>query len=275
MDYLAYHFNVEPPQPGSEILMAAIAELGFESFEQTESGFTAWLPAKLEEQVELENIVFPSFSYSFTIERIAARNWNAEWEQNFEPVIIDRLLCIRAPFHHAVDHGCEREIVIMPKMSFGTGHHQTTRLMCKQMSKLSLKGRKVLDMGCGTAVLAIYARQLGADSAVAIDNDRWSVENAIENCASNGFGDIRVIEGSEPLGEQYGLVLANINRNVLRTQMPQYAKVLAEQGKLLLSGFFVTDREELCRAAETAGLQFEESLSEENWMMLQFVKKGS
>jgi ribosomal protein L11 methyltransferase len=267
MPYLAYHFQVDPPQPGSEILAATIADMGFESFEYNDAGLTAYINRENAGTVNLGDLKFDDFTYSYTIEELPEKNWNEEWEKNFEPVVIDNLLSIRAPFHPA-NKNVKTELVIMPQMSFGTGHHQTTRLMCRTMCELDLTGTRVLDMGTGTGILAILALKLGARSVVAIDNDEWSVLNAKENCERNGCGSIKVMLGDDSTVKQeepFDVILANINRNVLMKQMAVYSDKLIEGGNLLMSGFFVTDVEDLAKCAETNSLTMVSRAAEEEW----------
>ena len=243
MHYLAYHFVVNPPQPGSEILMAMIADLGFESFDYTQEGFDAYIKEEDAVHLNLSHLVFEHFTFYYNAEKIAPTNWNAEWEKNFEPVVIKDLLCIRAPFH-PTSKSVRREIVIMPKMSFGTGHHQTTRLVCEQMFHSDLKNKRVLDMGTGTGVLAILAKQLGAAKVMGIDADEWSVENARENCAANAAAEIEIKKGDVDalINEgNFDVILANINKNILKKHIPHYANKIKSGGKLFLSGFFMTD----------------------------------
>lgn len=274
MSYLAYHFTVQPPEPGSEILMALIADLGFESFDTTETGFTAYINSEQAGEIVLTAFNFDDFTYTYSIEHIETVNWNAEWEKNFEPVWVDDLLCIRAPFHEKAS-GAAHEIVIMPKMSFGTGHHQTTRLMCRHLFSMDLRGSRVLDMGCGTGILAILARMLGSGEVLGIDIDAWSVENAKENCAMNGCSDIPVLEGDVDLlaGQApFDVILANINKNILKVQIPAYASVIRPGGTLLLSGFFTTDVEELSEVAGRHGFTFLQSRQENEWAMMVLQK---
>jgi ribosomal protein L11 methyltransferase len=274
MNYLAYHFIVTPSQPGSEILMALIADMGFESFDPSEMGFTAYIPENEAANVDLSAFLFEDFGYSYTIERIASRNWNAEWEKNFEPVVVDDLLCIRAPFHEE-NKKVKFEIVIMPKMSFGTGHHQTTRLMCKELFAIDLKNKRVLDMGCGTGILAILAKLLGAGEVIGIDIDEWSVENAIENCATNGHPEIIIKKGDSDLLEKenkFDIILANINKNILKEQIPDYGETIQKGGHLFLSGFFTTDVEELKGVAAEHGFKFLLTRNEEEWAMMGLKK---
>lgn len=270
MNYICYTFNVSPPQPGSEILMAIIADFGFESFDQTENGFNAYINEGLAQTVDLSDLNFEDFSFSYGFKKIETTNWNAEWEKNFEPVVIEPLLCIRAPFH-AKNTNVKHEIVIMPKMSFGTGHHQTTRQVCAQMFNTDFKNKRVLDMGCGTGILAILATILEASNIVAIDIDEWSVENAIENCRDNNAynitikkGDVESLENETP----FDIILANINKNILKSQIPVYANKIIKGGTLFLSGFFTTDVSELTSLAETVGFKYISTSNEDEWAVL-------
>lgn len=274
MSYLAYHFVVTPVQPGSEILVALISDFGFDTFDNTDSGFTAYIKEDLAGQVKLEEFSFDDFSYSVTIEKIATTNWNAEWEKNFEPVFVEDLLCIRAPFHEKNYH-VKHEIVIMPKMSFGTGHHQTTRLMCKQMFDTEFKNKRVLDMGCGTGILAILAKMLGATDIVGIDIDEWSVENSLENCANNNGKDIKLLKGDVNLLKtetRFDIIIANINKNILKADISSYTEKLVKGGLLFLSGFFTTDVEELKEIAKKSNLTFVSSRNENEWAMMVLKK---
>jgi ribosomal protein L11 methyltransferase len=274
MNYLAYHFAVNPPQPGSEILMALVADFGFDSFDYTEDGFTAYIPEEQASRVSLSELQFDDFTYSYSIEKIAPTNWNAEWEKNFEPVKVDDLLVIRAPFH-AEDLSVKLNIVIMPKMSFGTGHHQTTRLMCRELFHLDLAGKRLLDMGCGTGVLAIAAKKLGATDVLGIDIDAWSVENSIENCAVNACSEIMIKKGDVALLSKeapFDVVLANINKNILKADVPHYAGRLKPGGRLLLSGFFTTDVEELKEVSAKHSLKFLAMHHENEWAMMVLEK---
>jgi len=274
MSYMAYHFTVTPPQPGSEVLIAMISDLGFESFDTTETGFIAYMKEEGTEP-DLSEFQFEEFIFSYSIEKIPDTNWNAEWEKNFEPVFVDDLLCIRAPFHEKNDK-VSKEIVIMPKMSFGTGHHQTTRLMCRQMFSTDLQDKRVLDMGCGTGILSILAKMLGAAQVTGIDIDEWSVENSKENCATNGFpeiilkkGDVDLLENEKP----FDVILANINKNILKAQIPSYSKIMKGGATLFLSGFFTTDLEELTKVAASNGFKFLSSFHENEWAMM-VLEKG-
>ncbi len=274
MSYLSYQFTVSPPEPGSEILMALISDFGFESFDFNESGFTAYIKEENTTNIDLSEFVFDDFTFTCEIKKIALTNWNAEWEKNFEPVLVDDLLFIRAPFHEK-NNSFKHEIVIMPKMSFGTGHHQTTRLVCKAMFETDFKDKRILDMGCGTGILAILAKFLGANDILAIDIDEWSVENSIENCANNNCseivvkkGDIDSLESEKP----FDIIIANINKNILKAHIPVYSSKLIVGGKLFLSGFFTTDMDELKSVAESQNLRFISYKNENEWAMMLLEK---
>lgn len=271
--YIAYHFKVNPPQPGSDILIASLGELGFESFVENEEGFEAYIDEVSENKLDLNELQFNEFKFSFEKQKIEHTNWNAEWEKNFEPVLVEDLLLIRAPFHTEIK-GVKHDIVIMPKMSFGTGHHDTTWLMCKQMFGVDLKNKSVLDMGTGTGILAIVAKKLEASTIVGIDIDEWSAENARENCIANGGADIEIRLGDKELLEDYkgfDVILANINKNVLKVQLPLYAKLLKANGVLLMSGFFTTDVDELEKFAGQHGLKLLDRYSKNNWAVMKLT----
>lgn len=275
MSYLSYQFTVSPPEPGSEILMALISEYEFDSFDFNDSGFTAYIKEESATNVDLSNFDFEDFKFTCEIKKIPLTNWNAEWEKNFEPVLVDDLLFIRAPFHEK-NKTVKHEIVIMPKMSFGTGHHQTTRLVCRTMFETYFNNKRVLDMGCGTGILAILAMQLGATDILAIDIDEWSVENSIENCATNNCGKIVVTKGDiESLENEkpFDMIIANINKNILKKHLEFYTKKLVPSGKLFLSGFFVTDMDELKSVAAKHNLKFVSYKNENEWAMMLFEKE--
>lgn len=272
MNYLAYRFKVIPPQPGSDILIAHLSDLGFDTFESTENGFTAYIEESAESRFKAEDYVFEDFTYEFSIQKIEQSNWNHEWEKNFEPVFVDQFLCIRAPFHEP-SRGIAQEIVIMPKMSFGTGHHQTTRLVCRAMFEQDFKNKRVLDMGCGTGILAILAAKLGANDVTGIDIDAWCAENSRENCQTNHFPEIKIMQGDVSLLKEekpFDHILANINKNILKKDIPVYALHMTKGALLYLSGFFVTDQEEIKEVANRSGLTFMHSSQEETWAMMVF-----
>ena len=274
--YLGFHFEVEPKELGSEILIAELGEKPFESFSETENGFSAYIQKSLWEEGMFEDIMIlqnPEFKISYTFDEIAAVNWNEEWEKNFDPIDVDGKCHVRAPFHPKTS--AEYDIVIEPKMSFGTGHHETTHMMIQHLLDLDVKGKKTLDMGCGTAILAILAEMKGATPIDAIDIDNWCYLNSIENVERNNCKSITVYEGEASLlqGKSYDLIIANINRNILLNDMAVYAKSLHSGGTLLLSGFYVEDIEAITDSCKQNGLIFEKQLERNNWVALRFLKK--
>ncbi|MCD6065412.1 MAG: ribosomal protein methyltransferase [Bacteroidetes bacterium] len=272
MNYAGVDFTIEPVQPGSDVLIALLGEMGFDSFVQHETGFEAYISEEDFNPDELQHIGEFDFSYSYKIKTIEQKNWNEEWEKNFHPVLVEDKCCIRASFHEPAD--VQLDIIINPKMSFGTGHHDTTWMMSRTLFDLDLKGKTVLDMGCGTGVLAIIAHKLGAIKIEGIDIDDWSVENSIENASLNGITDIAFYKGNAASLEvkQFDIILANINRNVLLADMPAYFNCLPKAGKLLLSGFFDNDFEELNKKATFIGFSFVKKNVRNNWAQLEYQK---
>lgn len=273
--YLGYHFTVEPKEPGAEILLAELGETAFESFVETEDGITAYVQKALWEDDILAGIYIlkaPEFQISFTIEEIEQVNWNSEWEKNFEPIDVDGRCHVRAPFHPA--SGAEYEIVIEPKMSFGTGHHETTHMMIQHLLETDVTGMKTLDMGCGTAILAILAEMKGAHPIDAIDIDEWCYLNSIENAERNNCQHITVYEGDASLlsGKRYNLIIANINRNILLQDMNTYVDCLEPGGTLLLSGFYEEDIPFIDASCVENGLIFATKHSRHNWVALKYLK---
>jgi ribosomal protein L11 methyltransferase len=274
--YIGYHFTITPTQPASDILIAELGELGFESFVETETGLSAyiqksdWNPLILSQVASLNS---GKYNIVYDKEEIAPVNWNNEWEKNFEPIEIDETVSIRAPFHEVGT--LKHNLIIEPKMSFGTGHHETTHLMVQHLLALDLKDKKVLDMGCGTAVLAILADKLGAKPIDAIDIDAWSYENSIENIERNDCKNISVFEGDASLliDQVYDVIIANINRNILLSDMNAYNKVLKNNGIILLSGFYTEDIPFIHAAASPYGWTKELSLERNNWVGLRYFKK--
>ncbi|MEY2691954.1 MAG: hypothetical protein RIT03_344 [Bacteroidota bacterium] len=274
--YLGYHFIVEPKELGSEILVAELGELPFESFVESEFGLTAYIQKELWTASILDDLFVlqsPEFNISYTIEEIEQVNWNEEWEKNFEPIEVDGICHVRAPFHPKT--GAKYDIVIEPKMSFGTGHHETTHMMIQHLLRLDVQGKKTLDMGCGTAILAILAEMKGAQPIDAIDIDNWCYLNSIENAARNNCKHITVYEGDASLlvDQRYELIIANINRNILLADMHAYANCLVSGGILLLSGFYAEDILFLEASCTENGLQFVSQLQRNNWVSLEFIKR--
>ena len=216
MNYFVFRFVINPVQPGTDILTALLGELPFESFVSNEKGLDAFIKEEDFNDDLLNDLPELDFTYSFTIEKIQQQNWNAQWESNFNPVLVEDKCIIRASFHEAPQSGI-MDIIIDPKMSFGTGHHDTTWLMSRELFVLDLKNKSVLDMGCGTGVLAIIAKKLGANTVSGIDIDEWSIENSRENAQVNNCTEILFEKGNASLlsNKKYDIILANINRNVL------------------------------------------------------------
>ncbi len=278
MDYLELTLNLSPRDPWAEILMTELAELGYESFVETEEGIIAY--AKVVD-VDVEHpfkgssidLLDKEFTADVAVTIIPQQNWNALWESDFHPVFVDEQLTILAPFH---DESQAKGLLVWiePKMSFGTGHHQTTWMMSKALLNLPTQPNKVLDMGTGTGVLAIIAEKQGAREIVAVDIEDWSVENTQENTLRNGCSHIEAICGDVDVleGRKFELILANINKNVLKAHMSAYAQMLMPSAKLIISGFFETDCDELIRVAQNNGLTHSGSLSRETWAALTFEK---
>lgn len=272
--FVEVHWQVEPLIPGREIAVALMSEFEFDSFVDSEEGVLCYMRSENFDEQALRVIEAESpegINWSFTWKEIPNQNWNAEWESNFEPVDVIGKLQIRAPFH-AVDSSFELDIVVAPKMAFGTGHHETTWLISKALIEHPPIGLKTLDMGCGTGVLAILARMLGAEKTMAIDIDPWSVENTNENMGLNNIEGMEVrLGGAEAIGDdKFDLILANINRNILLQDMKAYAAAMMPSATIIFSGFFVSDREAIEREASTCGLHFVLADNKGDWAMLKF-----
>lgn len=275
MNYLEFKFVVEPPQPASEILIAELGLAGFESFVENEDGITAYIP-KEEYEAEcmtgIHILQSNEFDISFTQSEIEQVNWNIEWEKNFHPIIVSEQCGVRAPFHPKPD--VTYDIVIEPKMSFGTGHHATTHMMIEFLLEQDLQGKKVLDMGCGTGVLAIVAEKRGAYEIDAIDIDNWCYQNTRENVERNECLKIEAFEGSAELleGKNYDVIIANINRNILLEDMENYDRSLNAGGDLFLSGFYSKDIPVIREECEKHGLEYLDFKEREDWVALKFTK---
>ena len=273
MNYFVFRFIINPVLPGTDVLTALLGELPFESFVSTEQGLDAFIKEEDFNDDLLNDLPELDFTYSFTIEKIQQQNWNAQWESNFNPVLVEDKCIIRASFHEAPQSGI-MDIIIDPKMSFGTGHHDTTWLMSRELFALDLKNKSVLDMGCGTGVLAIIAKKLGANTVSGIDIDEWSIENSRENAQVNNCTEILFEKGNASLlsNKKYDIILANINRNVLLNDLETYYNCLCNNGVLLLSGFFENDFNELNQKALSLHYTFEKKESKNNWCLLNYSK---
>ena len=272
--YLGYHFTVEPRELGSEILVAELGELPFESFVESEFGVTAYIQKQLWNENILEDLQIlhsPEFVISYTVEEIEQVNWNEEWEKNFEAIDVDGICHVRAPFHPKTD--AQFDIVIEPKMSFGTGHHETTHMMIQHLLEMDVVGMKTLDMGCGTAILAILAEMKGAKPIDAIDIDNWCYLNSIENAERNNCKNITVYEGDAALlkDKKYDLIIANINRNILLNDMQSYVDCLNPNGTILFSGFYQEDIPFIDASCVEKGLTYVKKLERNNWVSLKYV----
>ncbi|KGL61373.1 MULTISPECIES: 50S ribosomal protein L11 methyltransferase [unclassified Polaribacter] len=273
--YIEYNFKVIPKEPAAEILIAELGAVGFESFVENEDGVTAYIQ-KEEWNSNILDTIFVLNSDEFSIEynqnEVEQTNWNAEWEKNFTPIEVDEIVSIRAPFHE--NSNLKYDIVIEPKMSFGTGHHETTHMMVQHLLQLDLNNKQTLDMGCGTGILAIFAEMKGAKPIDAIDIDNWCYENSIENVTRNNCHHISVFEGDSSLliNKKYDLIIANINRNILLMDMKVYANCLKEKGILLLSGFYEEDIPIIDAEVSKYNLKLENFIQRNNWVALKYNK---
>ena len=273
--YIAYEFSLSPRDPATEILIAELGDVGFESFVEHDNGVTAYIQ-KIEWNPNILDNLYVlgsnEFKISFSYFEVIQTNWNKEWEKNFNPIQVDNLVSIRAPFHK--NPSLKFDIVIEPKMSFGTGHHETTHMMIQHLLALDLENKKVLDMGCGTGILAILAEKKGAQPIDAIDIDNWCYQNSLENIQRNGCNHITVLEGDSSLLKQkkYDIIIANINRNILISDMKTYTECLNKNGILLLSGFYKEDVIIIENEVTKHGLSFENLLQKNNWVALKFMK---
>ena len=272
--YLGFHFTVEPKELGSEILIAELGELPFESFMDTDFGIVAYIQKQFHFDTILNDLYIlqsPEFTISYTVEEIDQVNWNEEWEKNFEPIDVDGNCHVRAPFHPKTN--AEFDIVIEPKMSFGTGHHETTHMMIQHLLEINVTEMKTLDMGCGTAILAILAEMKGAQPIDAIDIDNWCYLNSIENAERNHCQHISVYEGDASMlkDKKYDLIIANINRNILLNDMQTYVDCLNPKGTLLLSGFYEEDIPFIDASCADKGLTYVKKFQRNNWVALKYV----
>jgi len=278
LDYIACTFEVAPLQPASDLLIAELGGLGFESFQETDTGVVAyvnkafWEPSLLE---QLEVYQYEGFTFSYTSKEIPQQNWNAQWEENFSPIQVANSCVVRAPFHEKPS--VRYDIVIEPKMSFGTGHHETTHMMLDHILDLDCEGKTVLDMGSGTGVLAILAAMKGAKDVDAIDIDHWCYLNATENVQRNDCAFIKVYEGTADLlseqpfdAKKYQIVLANINRNILLEDMAKYVSLLSPKGHLLMSGFYDQDLGMIKEKAQSLGLEYIRHNEKNDWVAAVF-----
>lgn len=277
MKYIKWDITAEPLAESRELLYPILGDLGFDSFEEAPKGLHAYIPqsfwrAGLVQEVKQHPWLAATTTLEIEESDIAEENWNQVWESNFQPIEVGKELFIRAPFHQA-SSGHALDLLIQPQMSFGTGHHETTWQMCKTIMQLDLKEKQVLDMGSGTGILAILCEKQGASSCLGIEIEAPAVDNAKENAALNNCSKCEFIHGDASLipNQKYDLVVANINRNVLLSDLKNYYRVMAPGSVLLLSGFYTSDNELLINAAEEIGLNLVNTSNKNDWSLLHFI----
>lgn len=279
MKYFEFTFSTRPcSETVSDVLAAVLGEAGFESFVTTDNGLTAYIQQALCDEAAIKEAIaeFPIPDTDITYSYVEAedKDWNEEWEKNFfQPIIIGDRCVIHSTFHHDVPQ-VEYDIVINPQMAFGTGHHETTSLIIGELLETVLNGKSVLDMGCGTSILAILARLRGAAPCLAIDIDEWCVRNSIENIALNGLTDIEVKEGDASILQGKGpfdVVIANINRNILVNDMKHYIACMQPGSELYMSGFYIDDVPVIRAEAERNGLTFVHQKEKNRWAAVKFT----
>lgn len=273
MKYIELSFSFSQNTDFADIVVAKLNEIEFESYVETQDGVDAYIQESLFNQEKLNEVIEDLqslFQFEYKIKEIKQENWNQQWEENFNPVEINKDCFIRAHFHDKID--CKYEIIITPKMSFGTGHHETTFLMMNEMFHIDFNNKKVLDMGCGTGILAILSKMLGSSITQAIDIDEWSYENSVENATLNNtedinfsLGNVTVIEGA------FDVVLANINKNIILEDISKYIDSMNENSDLLLSGFLSEDVIIIRDKAESLGLSFVSHKNKNKWNFLHFT----
>ncbi|HQO50056.1 MAG TPA: 50S ribosomal protein L11 methyltransferase [Bacteroidales bacterium] len=277
MTYLEITFACPVREELDEILTARLSELGFDSFLTEETSVKAYIEQHLFDNPALNELLSEPFFEGVVVESIetlADKNWNALWESNYQPVIINDLCRVRAPFHEP-DPAFKFELLIEPRMSFGTAHHETTSQMIAMMLNMDFIGKDVLDMGSGTAILAILAKKSGANVVWAIDNDEWAYNNAIDNIRLNDTPDVKVLLGdASTIGTmKFDVVIANINRNILLEDMHHYADALKAGSVLLMSGFYESDLQMITDKATSLGLTEIEHTAKNMWVAASYKKK--
>ena len=282
MDYTAINFNITPfSEEIADILIATMSSIGYEGFQYTDTGFTAYITCEQFEEERIQKLeILQSLAVDYQIDWnfyvLQDRDWNLEWEKNFTPIVVDNRILIRAGVHPTIP-GIDYDIIIEPKMSFGTGHHPTTTLMLETLLDFSgqMKGKRVLDMGCGTGILSILAAKLGASTVTGIDIDEWSYRNARENIENNQLQNIQIKIGNAGLLEkekEFDFILANINRNILLTDMPFYERCLKDGGILIMSGFYTKDLPSIRQKAAELGMTYGDQKMKQNWVAVSFTK---
>ena len=276
MNYYACSFSNPENETLKDMFMELLGTIGFDSFMDTDEGFEAYCQEPALNETELDEILqMEQFANVKLIKKelIPDQDWNATWEASYEPVIINEFCRIRAPFHQ-VEGSYKYDLIIEPKMSFGTAHHETTSQIIELMLQSDFTGLNLLDMGSGTGVLAILAKKLGSATTVAIDNDEWAYRNALDNIRLNDENDIVVELGDATSlnDRQFDIILANINRNILLRDMKEYVKCLVDDGKIFFSGFYEEDLKLIAKEAERLGLKYVNHVTKNNWTAAVFVK---
>lgn len=276
MKYIGVSVVLQPySSQNAEILTAWLSEAGFDSFVENETGLEAFIPAHLYQPEAIEAIKKqnPAIGFDFTAQEIPDQNWNELWEKNyFQPIIIGKECVVRSPFHKTFPD-IRYQIVIEPKMSFGTGHHETTSMVMEHILETEMTGKKVLDMGCGTGILGILASMRGATKVTGIDIDSWCTQNSLENCTLNNIHNFEILQGDAQLlvhSEPFDVILANINRNILLEDLPAYCRVLKPGGTIILSGFYHNDLEAIGKKAQEENLIIKNTKENNHWVAVSY-----
>ena len=275
--YIVFKFVIAPLYPGNEILVAQLSNLGFEGFIEKSDGIEAYIMDKYYKESLLEEVQIlrnTKFSIQFSFKKVEPINWNSKWESSYDPVIVNNKCIVKAPFHQTF--GYDYEIIIHPKMSFGTGHHETTNMMIQLILDTQLLNKSILDVGCGTAILSILSEKRGAQSIYAVDIDEWSYENSLENIKLNKCKKINIFKGDIFLvkHKKFDVIMANINRNILLEQIPQYVSCLNDDGFLFLSGFFEDDISKFKLKIASLNLTLCSKISKNGWVAIKLKKNN-
>lgn len=279
MKYQKVTIQIEPfNNQMVEILIAWLSEMGYEGFQEIDEGLEAYVPLHLFSPLSADNLpalANPGFRFQISSQRLEEKNWNEEWEKNyFKPIVIADKCLIRSPFQQP-PASCEYEILVEPRMAFGTGHHETTSLMLQHLMEANLKNLRILDMGCGTGILGILGSMKGAREVVGIDNDHWAVENARDNLIINGIKNMTIEQGDADTLKKlppFNTILANINRNILLNDMKHYNQVLVPGGIIYLSGFYTEDLQKIDQEAKRLSWNTVLTKKHNNWMAIAYSK---
>lgn len=271
-NYFEYHFTISPLE-GRDLVVAVLDPYGFDSFVETEQGLLAYTQRQIKDEYIKQEPLFQKGEYkiNWVVNEVEPQNWNETWERQFEPITVDEQVHIRAIFHPKSNYPYDIEIT--PKMSFGTGHHETTHMMVSQILNTPINGNTLLDMGCGTGVLGILAEKLGASEILGIDIEDWAVTNTKENIEANNCKKMEVLLGDKQLlkDQKFEVILANINRNVLLSDIPIYARCLNPKGILILSGFYKEDLHLIDKVCKGVMLNRTNTLEKNNWIAAKYV----